>query len=247
MSQRPDDAFEAFRKANPINDSTLPGPDSPKGRTLFDRITSAPRLSDPTPRRSRHRTVLVITAVLVALISIAATWLALRDVTDPLPIVCYQAPRMDSDAAAGASGGTLGVERCEWAWEDGTLINDDFAPPGQIPPLVGCVTDEGNLAVFPGDDPALCEQLGLTRPEPASMSDGDALRQLESDLVDWFDEHGCQALDVAEQDIRVILDAHGFDDWLISNPGPNGNDPCASFGLDVENKAVRLVSTPDLG
>lgn len=247
MSQRPDDAFEAFREANPIDDSTLPGPDSSKGRTLFDRITATPRLPDATPRRSRRRTVLVITAVLVALLSIAAAWLALRDVTDPLPIVCHQAPRLDSDAAAGASGGTLGVERCAWAWEDGVLINEDFAPPGQIPVLIGCVTDEGNLAVFPGDDPALCERLGLTRPDPASMSDGDALRHLESDLVDWFDQHGCQALDVAEHDIRQILDAQGLDDWRISVSGRNQNDPCASFGLDAENKTVRLVAIPDLG
>lgn len=247
MGRPRDDAFDAFRDANPVDESTVPGPDSPKACTLFARIIATPRRPEQPLRRPRHRTILVIAAVLLALISIAAAWLALRDVTDPIPVVCYQAPSLDGDAADGAPGDSLGVERCAWAWEDGILINEDFAPPGQVPALIGCVTDEGNLAVFPGDNPALCRQLGLTEPDPGSVSDGDALRRLESDLVAWFDQHGCQPLDVAEHDIRQILHAHGLDDWHISKSAGNEHDPCASFGLDALNKTIRLVPIPDLG
>ncbi|MEZ5176668.1 MAG: hypothetical protein R2823_10795 [Acidimicrobiia bacterium] len=242
-----DDAFEAFRASNPVDESTVPAPDSPQARALFDEITATPRTQEVALARfPRRRLVVAIAVALLALASIAAAWLILRDVTDPIAVVCYQAPSLDSDAADATTEGTLGVELCEPAWKSGRLVNEDIVPSGEVPPLVGCVTDQGNLAVFPSDSQALCTQLGLAEPNPESVPDSDVLRELQNELVQHFDQQVCQPIEDASQDVRRILDTHGFEDWQIQVAPGGAGRPCASLAFDVANETVHLVPIPDL-
>ncbi len=242
-----DEAFEAFRAGNPVEESTVPGPDSAQAQAVFADITSTPRHQARRARYSRRRLAIAVAVALLALASIAAAWLIFRDVSDPVSVVCYEAPSLDSDAADTATGGDLDVALCNPVWEDAILVNEDITPIGQVPPLVGCVTDTGNLAVFPSDNQALCAQLGLANPEPDSESEGDVLRQLDADLVEHFDQQECQPIDEAEEDVRRILDSYGLDDWQIQvSPGGPG-DRCASYGLDTTNLTVRLIPIPRLG
>lgn len=241
----PDDAFEILAANDRVDETLIEGVDAPKARTLFVEITSKPREPHRRPERTVGlRLVLVIAIALLAAVSIAMTWYFVRGVTDPISVGCYQAPSLDSDIAAVAAGGALNVRLCEPAWEDGTLTNTAVAPAGQVPPLIGCVTDNGNFAVFPGEAENLCQLLGLADPTPQSLEDGDAIRRLKSELVAYFDANKCQSIEGATADIRNLIHVHGLDDWQIRvTPGPPGR-PCASFGLDSRNEAIVVVPIP---
>jgi hypothetical protein len=241
---RRDDAFEAWRAGNPVDESTMPGPDSAEGRALFAEITSTPRTSSPKAKYSQRRLLVAIAVAVLALASIAAAWLVFREVSDPVTVACYQAANLESDVVAAASGDALDVSLCEPVWEEGTLVNEDLVRVGNVPPLVGCVTDKGNLAVFPSDDPTLCARLGLAVPAPESAPDGNAIRQLDNELVEYFSQHECQTMEQAERDIREILDTYELFDWAIQ-PSPGGPERiCTSYGLDAPNQTIRLIPIP---
>ena len=126
------------------------------------------------------------------------------------------------------------------------MVNEGLVPAGQIPPLVGCVTDQVVLAVFPSNDQDLSRKLGLAVPNEASFTEGDKVRRLTDDLVDHFLEQDCQPLDTAEADVRAILDGSGFEDWEIRATPGRPDRPCASFGIDPPTKTIHLVPIPRL-
>lgn len=242
---RRDDAFEILRANDPVDETMVDGADSPKARALFANIVATRRSQSHRRRRStRRRLTIAIAVALLAVVSIAATWLFLRDVSDPISVGCYQDASLDSDVVAVTSGGALDVSLCEPVWEDGTLTNNDVAPHGQVPPLIGCVTNSGNLAVFPSNDENLCQILGLADPNPESVPEGDTIRQLNDDLVAHFAANECQPIEETETDIRRILDSRGFEGWQIEvSPGGSGR-PCASFGLDAPDQTIHLIPIP---
>ena len=194
---------------------------------------------------SGKRRLLVAVAVLAA-VSVAATWLLTRDVTNPTAVVCYEEVSLDSDRAAAATGGDLDPSLCAAEWESGPLVNEDIVDKGEVPPLVGCVTDQGVLAVFPTYDQGICEELGLAQPNPGSFSEGNDIRQLQEDLIDHFSEQACQPMLAAEVDVREILDSSGFEDWQIRVGSSRPDRPCASHAVDPESKTIHLVPIPRL-
>jgi len=242
---RRDDAFEILRANDPVDEATVGDADSPKARALFVEITSTPRHQHRRPERSvRRRLAFTIAIALLAVVSVAAAWLFLRDVSDPISVGCYQDASLDSDVVAVASGGDLDVSLCEPVWEDGTLTNDAVVSAGQVPPLIGCVTNTGNFAVFPGNDDNVCQTLGLADPNPESIPGGDAIRRLNDALVSYFAANNCQSIDDAESDVRRILDNSGLEGWHIQASLGGPGRPCASFGLDAPNQTVRIIPIP---
>ena len=197
-------------------------------------------------RPSRRRRWIAIAVAVLAIGSIAATYLLTRDVTEPTAVAYFSEPHPNSDVSAATLSGDFDASRCESEWVDGPLVNEDIVPKGQVPPLVACVSDVGNLWVFPTDDEGICDQLGLATPNPDSMSEGNEIRRLTEDLIDHFDEHECQPPPVAEVDVREILDERGFPDWEIKVGSPRPDRPCASLGVDSENKTIHLVTIPRL-
>lgn len=239
-----DDAFEILRAFDPVDEATIAGADSPKARALLAEIVATPRPQPSPARPTRRRIVVVIAAVVLAVVTVAATWLYLRNVSDPVSVGCYQDASLDSDVVATASGGMLDVSVCEPVWAEGTLTNDRVAPNGQIPPLKGCVTNTGNLAVFPSNDENLCQTLGLADLNPGSVPEADMIRQLNHDLVAHFAANECQPIEAAAIDVRNILDDYSHNNWDIEiAPGGSGR-PCASFGLDAPNHTVHLIPIP---
>jgi hypothetical protein len=238
------DPFALLRAADPARTATPARSSDPTAGALFAEIVGTPR---KPARRSRRRLVVAVTVALVALASVAATWLSVRKVSNPIDVVCYRAANLHSDRSAAPIGAdALDASLCEEVWRDGTLINEEVAPPGEVPPLHGCVTDSGNLAVFPSDDPAICEKLGLAEPLPGFEREETSLRQLTDDLVTYFLAQNCQTMEQARRDVRQILDDHGRSDWVIQTiPGEPG-DPCASFGIDAPTKTIHLVPIPRL-
>src|SRR5665811_2045356 len=109
-----DDAFEILRANDPVDETTVADADSPKARTLLAEIVATPRPQPHRPQRSKQRRLAMAVAVaILAVLSIAATWLALREVTDPISVGCYQDTNLDSDIVAVASGSSLDVSLCE--------------------------------------------------------------------------------------------------------------------------------------
>ncbi|MDX2342873.1 MAG: hypothetical protein QNL12_03675 [Acidimicrobiia bacterium] len=244
MSRR-DDAFEVLRAHNPVDDSTLPPGDSPKARSLLAEITATPR---PMPReRSRppmSRRRLIIVVAVMALALIAATWLILRPVTDPISVGCYQAPSLDSNVVAIPSGGALDTNLCVPVWEDGTLSNPEVTPGGDLPPLIGCVNKNGGFAVFPSEDPDLCGRLGLAEPDPQSIPAGDSVRGFSDDLITYFADRDCISVADAERDITQMLVDRDLISWQVQSSPPSPDRPCASFGLDADTETVQLIPIP---
>lgn len=247
MAKR-DEAFETFRAANPVDESTVPGPDSPEARALLTRITATAH-DQPSRGRAytRRRLATTIAVAILTLALAAAAWLTFRDITDPISVVCYREANLESDVSDAPIEGELDVSLCEGAWRDGILVNEDIVPAGQVPQLVGCALDSGNLAVFPSDDDTLCVRLGLAQPDPASVSEAQEIRQLTADLVEHFSRQDCQPIEAAEQDVRAILDSYDLRDWGVTVMPGDARDRCASFGLEADDQTVLIIRIPDLG
>jgi hypothetical protein len=243
VTERPN-AFALLRLADPVDQDTVRSPDSPPARQLLAEILQTPR-DTPYRRHRRPDWQVAVGVALVTVLTIAATWLWLRPVTDPLGVACYAAVDLDGDRAARAGGSTLDPDdACGDYWRDRVLVNPDLVPPGSVPPLLGCVTDQGGLAVFPTDDPETCARLGLATVDPGSIDEGDTIRAVTDQLVDHFLAAGCLPLDQAERDVRQILDDNGFTDWTIIAGPPTEERPCASLAIDAPTRTITLVPMP---
>lgn len=235
------DAIELLKAANPVVEAELPDHDSPAGRQLLTRIITQPRKPQASPPGKRRQ---VIVVALLALTLIAATWIILRPVTDPLGLSCYQTPDLEGNRVALPAGTDLDPQACTPLWENQTLTDPDIVPLGSVPPFQGCVTPTGGLAVFPTDDPAICNQLGLDPPDPASLPAAEAIRRLNDQLATHFSTQTCQPIDQAAQDVRRILDQAGFADWTITTSPASPDRPCASYALDNDNQTIHLIPIP---
>lgn len=87
---------------------------------------------------------------------------------------------LDADIAAAPAGGPAAAAACEPVWADGILTNPDINERGEIPPLTACVANNKSLAVFPTDDPTVCEDLGLSYPEPLEQDTANEIREWPS-------------------------------------------------------------------
>ncbi len=89
--------------------------------------------------------------------------------------------------------------------------------------------------------------MGLADINPESVPSGDALRQLDGDLVAYFGSNDCRTIEDAEVDVRRMLDSRGLQDWHIASSSAAPNRPCASFGLDTLDQTVHLIAIPRPG
>jgi len=242
MNDRPD-AFERLRAANPVDPARVDGPDSPRAQQLLASILATPRTPEPAVVRRRRRRRLGVAVALVAILGGAAAWIVTRPVANPATVSCYAQPALHG-TQAGLVGVPLDVESCAPYWENGTLTNPDY-PPGVAPPLVACVTDVGTFAVFPSEDPNLCEKLGLAPPEPQSIEDAKPTLDLGQALVDYFLSESCIPIPQAASAVRRILDEHGAADWTITLGNQRPDRPCASLSFEPRTHTVRIVPIPE--
>lgn len=238
------DAFDELARHDPVDESSLPSHDSPQAQRLLAEITATPR--QPQRTSLRHRRVVVAIAVgIAAVATLGAAWIMTRPVAEPQDIVCYQAADLDSDRVGIGYGDDVAAEACERFWSDGILTNPQFGPAGSVPPLVACVSEAGSLAVFPTNDPNVCHTLGLADVDEASLPGADAVRDLNDALVDYFLTNLCIPVPRAVDDVRRILDAHGFVDWTISETSGPPDRPCASHSMDTENARITIIPIPE--
>ncbi len=242
---RRSDAFDELCRHDPIDEFALPSHDSPQAQRLLAEITAAPRNSRHTSSR-RRRIATAIAVGIAAVATFGAAWIVTRPVTQPQNIVCYQSIDLNSDRVGVGYGNDVTAAACARAWADGTLTNPEFGPTGSTPPLVACVSDVGSLAVFPSNDPNVCQDLGLADVDPSSVPGAGAVRSLNDNLVDYFLSDSCIPLPRATDDIRSILDAGGFADWTIVETQGAPDRTCGSFSMDAESTTIYIIGIPRL-
>lgn len=232
------DPFGILRDNNPVDPQGI-DPYSTKADALLAAVTAELR------RRTVPRRRLVIVAVaIVALTTGVAMTIALtqRDITN-MAITCYEAVSLESSRAGMSADGPPTASMCEQPWSDGELTMEGLEP-GEVPPLSACVNDLGGLAVFPTDDPLVCEQLGLAVPTPGqSTSHFDTTAAAKEDIFNYLVSDACRPLDEAEVVFREIFDRHGLTDWTVVRRPDHPGRPCASIAYHIEDKM--LVIVPD--
>jgi hypothetical protein len=237
-------AFDALRRTKPLREDDVPGPDSPEATELLARILETPRSTQEERTLQRRNLRLVLAIAAVSLVAVAATWIWVRTISIPNAILCYQAVDLDADTAAAPPSEQASAEACVGVWEQQILVNPELASPGSAPPLTGCVAENGALVVFPSDDPMVCDQLGLARPDPAGQEDADQIRQLEQELVEYFQSNECVPITDAQQRVSEFLAAHRLTSWVTERTEGSPDRPCASFSIDPELEIIFIIPIP---
>ena len=239
------DGLERLRAINPVNESDVEGPDSPRAQGLLTRITST-RPNSLSRRSVSPKRVRLVLAVFVAMVATtAAAWIWTRAITTPNAVSCYETVDLDADIAAAPPGNEATTDACAPVWERAELRNPDLVPAGSVPPLTACVAENGSLAVFPTEDASVCAALGLAYPEPEEQDTADLTRDVEDRLTAYFQSTDCIPLGEAEAEVRRILDGAGLTGWMIQTQPANSARPCASFSFDPASQLVHLVPIPD--
>jgi hypothetical protein len=214
----------------------MPDPQTPLGRALLDRILTS---SHPTPRAGSSRALRIAVASITVILISAGAWAIVAQVSEPRGVACYEAASLDGKIVVVAAPSTLEPSVCHRLWLDGTLSNPDFDQ--SPPPLTGCVSPGGALLVFPGADPQLCQELGLTIHDPGEP---DQNLTLNHKLLGYFGSTACPPLEDSIENVEAILRSLELHEWTVEAGIGTGDRPCASFSLDVPRKIVVLVPIP---
>ena len=221
-----------------------PERDLPGGRVLQiqERVTNeivrTEEIPKAPPSRRRTRRWVAFALVPAALIGAAATYAATRSADEVVNgIGCYAAPRLDADTSVVEADGRDPVTVCAEAWPN-------LGGPS-VPPLVACAMGQV-VAVFPSDDPGICQHLGLD-PLPADYKEAAGkFVSMRDDLINRFaSDDRCVTETEGRQIARDVLDEHGFIDWSIHGGTFSDAEPCAELWFDSDKKIVGLVPTTD--
>jgi hypothetical protein len=212
------------------------------------------RLQPPTARRRHRRTATVAIAVLVLLGLLAvAAYARLR----PGPVTqlgagvgCFAKASLRSDVAVVELRGLDPIARCQEVWASGGM-----GRPRPAPRLVACVYPSGAVAVLPGRDATICDQLGLREPaagEIDRLHRFDAMQQTIEQRL-GVRHRACVNPSTAYRVITVELRAYGFTEWRVERFrmdasgrifGPLakvGQRGCAMIGYQGDRQVVELV------
>lgn len=233
------DPFDILRDNNQVDPGGLPDGSSPQGRQLLNRIKSG----GVVVHRTRTRRPLVIGVLSLLLIAaITITWSPPENVQG---ITCFDSTDLEGTRVGVAPEGEISAERCAPLWSDEVLSNPAVAQPGEVPPLLGCVSEEGALWVFPTDDPGLCNRLGLDRAEEAATPN--PVLTMSETLADYFASQECLTMDDAVQKVQSVLSELALDDWTIEVQPISEERPCASLAIDTDTTTILLVPMPRSG
>jgi hypothetical protein len=232
------DPVDRLRDANPLPLDDAPVPDSAEARALFERIVHrTPEVPRANRWFGRRLWVLLPVAALIG----AATYGYVREVTQPIVLVCYQQPQIDAHrAVVPVSDDAVGA--CRALWHRGSEFNGEGNT--SAPLLTECILDSGARAIFPqpaGTD--TCEALGLARPAEGGS------RQRENEMIvgvlNTLSKRFVTSCVDREQAValaRAELLRHGLDGWRVITPIPfTGGEPCASVSFDVPGRSLRII------
>jgi hypothetical protein len=241
MSMPDNDAFARLRDANPAPRHETPAPQSAQALALLARVVATQRDGAPTapPARRRRAFRLLVPA---ALLSVAAGYLIVSNVTAPLHVTCFaEASLEEGDVAVMPADGSDPIALCAEVWSAPDLFD-----AGTVPPLAACVLEDGSVGVFPGEQ-GTCAGLGRAAVE-GDMTTTSAVVELRDALVSRFDESGCLGSQGAGAVVVAELDAVGLSGWSVRETAPfTRAEPCAALAFDEEGRTVLLVPMEDYG
>jgi hypothetical protein len=254
-----DNALNALRSANPVaRDDRRDDAWNPTDQTRLDAIVRAPK-DDPATgvrtvvsladrrRRRLRRIATGTTFATLGLTLVAWAFIAGRDSTDPMNLLCVnQARTFDTPTDAGVPPlqGTqvrlIGdpISSCAIAWTKPWFDQ----PAQQPPPLTTCVLPSGVLAVLPGASPQVCDQIGTARWTGRFRDDPAILTAFADRLITWTDEHHCATGPDAMAAARAEISRARLTRWTVVSPETSSAaSPCASYGFDFSKRVVEIT------
>ncbi len=236
-----EDPLAVLARGNPLPTDVVPQTDSDTIHRVFALVVARVARS-----HRRRRTLKAISVVVAALATIAAIAYFSRAPTQVNGIACYSAPTLEADffVVAPTTGGVGRADDCSPLWADGSVTNPDFDASVGVPDLLGCVSSDGRLLVFPSLEVGLCNRLGLAEvaeeinvaPDQTTVTDA---------LVNLFGSGECIAFDVARSLIEELLQSvEGGGTWVLNVGTATENRPCASYQIDGEVRVVTLIPVP---
>lgn len=231
------DPFEILRDNNPIDPSTIDA-FGPAADELLDSIIVEPARRRPIVTR---RSLYLGIAAAAILATTAATWFLSTRSIETLSVVCFESLDLNGHRSGLSETTTPHPDACQAPFQDGRLTFD-ASRPGYVPPLTGCVGDNGSLYVLPTDNNGICSALGLAEPDPDQPPGSlDGIGKAKEAITEYNLSAECRPLEDTVTQVRRILNDNGLATWRVQqNPGQAGQ-PCASIAYDIPNTTIFIV------
>lgn len=224
MSSR--DPLDVLRDANPVPalSAARPGDEA-----LLQSILA-------TPRARRTRKLWVVGGTGVVAVALAAFAVFHQSSPkDPTAVVCYSDAHDPPKEKVGLSMVEDPVAACAEQWNSGVLGS------GSVPALTACISNDGTIAVIPGDQ-QVCSKLGLDNWVGSFSTGEEKLISFTEAVTDYFASK-CVAPDDAVSAAQRLLDEWHMAGWSIQNSGGwTSARQCTGSGVDPANKHVIVVS-----
>ena len=241
MKQQPD-PIELLKAARP-SDGRVDLSSDPIASAILRRTLDDPSDGWVTKRTGRRTRRAVISGV-VGVVAVAGTAAAIT-IRDDKPrevrtIGCWSsAVAPPPEIVVVEWTGDSPVQSCQKAWRNGGFETIQAADP---PPLVPCISDDGAVAVVPGDA-ATCEELELASFDPTPDLEGERIRSAIAAIETRITQEACLPPTAAMIVVKEALDDAGLTDWTIVPPTEtfSAAEPCASAGVDRSTMTVYIV------
>lgn len=234
--------IDLVEQANPLR---APAPGL-TGAALDARVAEiVAAITATVPARRSRRRMWIGTGAVIAVLGGggAITWAVTRSspAVDPTGVICYDSPSQHHGVVVTATGESP-IELCAREWTNGQLGH------GEAPALVGCVGAGGASAVYPSDDPTLCDQLGLGVLDPVIPPEQLAIIAFTNDITDQLGTMGCVDQATLTQLIEAQLHDKGLDDVYTIKVlrATNAAEPCAVMGANPADHTIEILPVPNM-
>jgi len=184
-------------------------------------------------RRRRWGTIAGITVV-AASSAAAAIYLNDQPTRPESGATCRASVDVDADAIAIAAG-VDPIAGCRQLWASDRFESTD----GIVPPLAACISANGGIDVFPGDE-GVCETLGLAPANPDLSAENEAIIALQDRLIMEINAAECRPVVDVVVTAEQILSESGLDGWrVVIEPGAE-NGICGKASLNSSTRAVTI-------
>jgi len=184
--------------------------------------------------RRRRRGVWAALGTTVVVLGVAAfAILRQESPANPTRIVCFTDASVPPSGMHALDVSNDPVEACGVLWSNGVIAS------GEPPALTACVTNEGTIAVIPGDQ-QVCAQLGFANWVGAFSDDERRIVEFQTAVTEWFGTQCVPQGDALPQAEQFVAD-FDLDGWTVTDSGHWGVDrPCAASGVDPVTKTVNV-------
>lgn len=236
------DPLDMLAAAKPHDEPLDPG-ENARAEDLLQHILSTPQQVPNHPRRrrrSRTAIALGLAAVTVSVGTVAAIVITREQPTTLTSLSCWSEARLPQphEAIVISWAGDDPAQACEPVWTESRF---ESISSSEVPPLIACVNEGGDVVVMPGDQ-TTCSELGLSNFDSSIDSDIDRSRAAIERIQTTVTESACLSPADAIDAVASILADSGLDAWTVVPPDPQPDtDACMTAGVDVQAEQVFIV------